>query len=162
MFDTLREFIKGLREDDGRGRPVRENPDVAAVALFFNVIAADGEVTKAEQAMLRDLVAKDYASSPSDIDDLLKKGELADSESVDLYSFTSVLNRKLDPDEKVHFIELLWELAYADGVRHELEEHIVWRIADLMGVDGRDRVLARQKVATRRGMTPEGESGDYS
>ena len=162
MFDTLREFIKGLREDGARSCPVRENPDVAAVALFFNVIAADGEVTKAERTMLRDLVANVYAESPSDIDDLIRKAEMADSESVDLYSFTSILNRKPDPDEKVHFIELLWELAYADGVRHELEDHIVWRIADLMGVDGRDRILARQRVTKRSGIESDGDSGDFN
>jgi len=162
MFDTLREFIKGLREDSAHNRPMRENPDVAAVALFFNVIAADGEITKAERTTLRDLVANVYADSPSDIDDLIREAEAADSESVDLYSFTSILNRKLDPDEKIHFIELLWRLAYADGVRHELEDHIVWRIADLMGVDGRDRIFARQRAAKQSGVEPDGDSGDFS
>ncbi|TDH37745.1 hypothetical protein E2A64_00960 [Pseudohoeflea suaedae] len=155
MFDILRDFINGLSEGESRSKSPRDNADVAAVALFFSVIGADGEVTSAERAMLRDLVAQGYADSDADIRDLLREAEAADRDSVDLYSFTSVLNRKLEPEEKIHFIELLWELAYADGERHELEDHVVWRIADLMGVDGRDRVFARQRVAERRGITGE-------
>ena len=155
MFDILRDFINGLSDEGGRRKSPRDNPDVAAVALFFSVIGADGEVTKEERALLRDLVAKDYSDSEAELKALLAEAEAADRESVDLYSFTSVLNWKLTPEEKIHFIELLWELAYADGVRHELEDHVVWRVADLMGVDTRDRVFARQRVAERRGITGE-------
>jgi uncharacterized tellurite resistance protein B-like protein len=158
MFDILRDFINGLSDEGGRRKAPRENPDVAAVALFFSVIGADGEVTAQERAMLRDLVSKDYADSERELRELLEEAEAADRDSVDLYSFTSVLNWKLDPEQKIHFIELLWELAYADGVRHELEDHVVWRIADLMGVDGRDRVFARQRVAERRGITGEADT----
>lgn len=158
MFDILRDFINGLSDEGGRRKAPRENPDVATVALFFSVIGADGEVTAQERAMLRDLVSKDYADSERELRELLEEAEAADRDSVDLYSFTSVLNWKLDPEQKIHFIELLWELAYADGVRHELEDHVVWRIADLMGVDGRDRVFARQRVAERRGITGEADT----
>jgi uncharacterized tellurite resistance protein B-like protein len=49
----------------------------------------------------------------------------------------------------VHFIELLWEIVYADGENHELEDNLVWRVSELLGVDGRDRVLLRQAVQAR-------------
>lgn len=158
MFDAIREFIDSLRDDGQDRRRSRETPELAAVALFFSVIGADGEVTEEERRTLRQLVASDYADFDEDVDRLLKDAEEADHELVDLYAFTSVLNRRLEPEAKVHFIELLWELAYADGIRHELEDHVVWRIADLMGVDGRDRVFARQRVAERRGISDA--SGD--
>ena len=90
---------------------------------------------------------------------------LADEErvrAVDLYQFTSILNRSLEPEAKVHFIELLWNLAYADGYRHELEDHVVWRIADLMGVSNRDRVLARQRALAAAGIDDGEAAGDGS
>lgn len=151
MFESIREFLNTLRDDDRDRRPSSSDPDIAAVALFFHVIGADGEVTPAETERLRDLVAADYGRSAREMKQLLAQAEAADRESVDLYAFTSVLNRRLDPEGKVRFVELLWELAYADGVKHELEEHVVWRIADLLGVSSRDRVLARQRVAARTG-----------
>ncbi len=30
-----------------------------------------------------------------------------------------------------------------------MEDHVIWRIADLLGVSARDRVTERQKVAAR-------------
>ena len=44
---------------------------------------------------------------------------------------------------------MLWDIVYADGERSEMEDHVIWRIADLLGVSGRDRVLQRQVAAAR-------------
>lgn len=151
MFDTVREFVKLLREGKIAGEPNANDPDVAAVALFYHVIGADGVVSESEAQRLKSLIVSDYGRSGDDLTTLLDAGRKADMESVDLFSFTSILNRHLDEAGKTHFVELLWELAYADGMRHELEEHVVWRIADLLGVAGRDRIMARQRVASRAG-----------
>jgi uncharacterized tellurite resistance protein B-like protein len=135
---------------DKRSGPDASDADVAAVALFYHVIGADGVVDEAEAAKLKDHDhPRNMLTAAPSAKVLLQAGEAADRESVDLYSFTSVLNRSLDPEGKVHFIELLWRLAYADGHRHELEDHVVWRISDLMGVSSRERVLARQRALAR-------------
>ncbi len=44
---------------------------------------------------------------------------------------------------------MLWNIAFADGVVDEFEENTIWRIAELLGVSTRDRVLLRQRVAGR-------------
>jgi hypothetical protein len=48
---------------------------------------------------------------------------------------------------------MLWDIAYADGVADEFEENTIWRIAELLGVSTRDRVLLRQRVAGRATQT---------
>ncbi len=151
MLDQIRAFLGGLR-DDKQKTPDASNPDVAAVALFFHVIGADGVVDAVESEKLMELIGQEYDRSGAEMRQLIEAGEQADRESVDLYQFTSVLNRSLEADAKVHFIELLWNLAYADGYRHELEDHVVWRVADLMGVSSRDRVLARQRALAAAGL----------
>jgi hypothetical protein len=65
-----------------------------------------------------------------------------------------VLLRHLGPEAKVELIRLLWEMVYADGEAHELEDNVVWRVAELIGVDSRDRILMRQKVREGRGLPP--------
>lgn len=156
MLEQIRAFLSNLKGDDKPSGPDASDPDVAAVALFYHVIGADGVVDEAEAEALRAMISQEYADSGTSAQALLKAGETADRESVDLYAFTSVLNRSLDPEAKVHFIELLWRLAYADGHRHELEDHVVWRISDLMGVSSRERVLARQRALKDAGI----EGGD--
>ena len=90
---------------------------------------------------------------------LAKAGEKADNEAIDLYAFTSVLKRHLDAEARKAFIELMWEIVYADGEVHELEDNIVWRVAELIGVESRDRIEARRRVAAH---TPgaKGNSSD--
>jgi uncharacterized tellurite resistance protein B-like protein len=151
MLDQIRMFLRELKGDTP-AEPGSNDADVAAVALFFHVIGADGVIDAVESEKLKALIAQEYDLSGTAMQKLIEAGEQADREAVDLYQFTSVLNRSLDPDAKVHFIELLWNLAYADGYRHELEDHVVWRIADLMGVSSRDRVLARQRALATAGI----------
>ena len=89
----------------------------------------------------------------------MKAGDEAHNEAVDLFAFTSVLNRSLDETAKIEFIGILWEMVYADGEIHELEDNIVWRTAELIGVSQRDRVLMRQRVRDEQD-ADEAEQGD--
>ena len=83
------------------------------------------------------------------LDRLVAAGSKADNDAVDLYSFTSVLKRHLDAEARIEFIGIMWDIVFADGELHELEDHTLWRIAELIGVDRRDRILARQKAQSQ-------------
>ena len=49
----------------------------------------------------------------------------------------------------------MWEIVYADNRVTELEDNLIWRAADLLGVSGRERIELKQRVAARRA---DGES----
>jgi uncharacterized tellurite resistance protein B-like protein len=49
---------------------------------------------------------------------------------------------------------MLWDVAYADGVLDPEEDLLIRRIAGLIYVDDRERVLARQRVLARREQKP--------
>ncbi len=57
---------------------------------------------------------------------------------------------------------MLWEIVYADGKRSEMEDHAIWRIADLLGVSGRDRLLKRQEAAAKIDLEEESEAQQES
>ena len=54
----------------------------------------------------------------------------------------------------------MWEIVYADGELHELEDNVVWRVAELIGVDRRDRVEARRASAAGSGHLSDISSDD--
>lgn len=146
MFERLKSFLADLPGSSRRKGTDVEDPRVAAAALMFHVIDADGVREPAEKQRLRDLVSQAYSISGAELDRLLESGEEAEREAVDLYAFTSVLMRELGPEARLQFIKLMWEMVYADGEAHELEDNVVWRIAELIGIDSRDRIAMRQKV----------------
>jgi len=101
---------------------------------------------QSEKSKLRSALSEAYSVTGVELDDLVAAGQEAEREAIDLYAFTRVLKRDLDADARLLFIGLLWTMAYADGRADELEDNIVWRIAELIGVDSRDRVAARQRI----------------
>ena len=148
MFDRVVAFLKKLPSgNDGRTRGAdADDPRVAAAALMYHVMDADGVRQDVEWERMKQLLSESYGVTGEALDRLVAAGGEADEDAVDLYAFTSVLKRHLDADERVEFIGLMWEIVFADGELHELEENILWRIAELIGVDRRDRILERQKA----------------
>jgi uncharacterized tellurite resistance protein B-like protein len=55
----------------------------------------------------------------------------------------------MDPQQRIVLIEMLWEVAYADGVLDPEEDVLLRRVAGLIYVSDADRVAARQRVLQR-------------
>lgn len=148
MFERLQEFLKTLAMPE---RPSFEpgDPRLAVAALCIQVLEADGVASKDEQEQLQQKLAEHYDLHGSELKALIEAGREAGSEAVDYYRFTAELKRHLDEDQRRDLIGLLWDMVYADGERSEMEDHALWRIADLLGVSGRDRIEERQKAAKR-------------
>ena len=157
LFDRVRELLAGLAPEDEGAPDEAEARRVAVAALMFRVVDADGTVRESEATRLREVLAESYGLDAARADALAEAGRAADHGATDLYEHTSLLRRSLEMEERVRLIELLFELAYADDSLHEGEDATVKRIAELLGVDARERVLARRAVAERRGasVTPE-------
>ncbi|RBO97921.1 TerB family tellurite resistance protein [Pseudochrobactrum asaccharolyticum] len=152
MFERLISFFKELPGLDSAKKKQTfsdEDPRLAAAALMFHVIEADGEQHEKERKRLSDLLSQAYDLQGDDLQALIKAAEAADQESIDLYRFTSVLKRHLDVPARLHFIEVLWEMVYADGDVGEIEDNIMWRIAELIGVDQQQRIGLKLRVAER-------------
>jgi uncharacterized tellurite resistance protein B-like protein len=41
---------------------------------------------------------------------------------------------------------MMWEIVYTDGRRDELEDNLLWRAADLLGVSPRERIELRRRI----------------
>ena len=148
MFDRIITFLKDLPAGEtGRHKPQgADDPRVAAAALLYHVMDADGVRQDAEWERMKEILAEAYGLSGEALDRLVAAGGEADNAAVDLYTFTSVLKRHLDEQARIEFVGLMWEVVFADGELHELEDHTVWRVAELIGVDRRDRISQRQQA----------------
>jgi len=153
MIDRLLIFLRELPGSAPKEAGLRrDDPAVAAAALMVHVMDADGERRDSEKQSLLEALSQTYEVDGAALETLFRAGEEADRDAIDLYAFTSVLKRRLDEAQRVQFIELLWQVVYADGERHELEDNVVWRVAELIGVDGRERVEARRRVQREAGL----------
>ena len=153
MIDRLLTFLRDLPGSAPKEAGLsKDDPRVAAAALMVHVMDADGERRDAEKEGLLEVLSQTYEVDGKALEELFRAGEEADRDAIDLYAFTSVLKRGLDHAARVQFVELLWQVVYADGERHELEDNVVWRVAELIGVDSRERVEARRRVQREAGL----------
>ena len=134
--------VTNLREEELR---------LAAAALLVHAAVIDGQFDAEERNQLSALLQARFDLDDGEVRRLIKEAEIREREAVDLYRFTSVLCSELDQDGRKRIVEMLWEMAMADGVVHEFESNLVWRAAELLGVSSRDRVLLRKAVASRVG-----------
>jgi len=129
-----------------------DDPRIAVAALCLQVMEADGVVRDAERVKLREILKDQYALDDAALDALIAAGQDAESEAVDYYRFTTELKRQLNEEQRQQLVGLLWDIVYADGNRSEMEDHAIWRVADLLGVSARERIVQRQEAAERAGL----------
>jgi uncharacterized tellurite resistance protein B-like protein len=91
-----------------------------------------------------------FALDGDSADELIREATEAEREAVDLYGFTSLLNRSLDDDGRRRIIEMMWQVVYADGRVSEFEDNLIWRAADLLHISRQTRIGLRHKVAHGR------------
>jgi uncharacterized tellurite resistance protein B-like protein len=152
MFDSLRNFVAEIVEGTKHPSQFADNDyRLAAVALLVHAAAVDGEMSPRERETLHSLVKRRFTLDDALTNELIDKATAAEHEAVDLYHFTSLLNRVLDEDGRARVIEMMWEIVYADGRRDELEDNLLWRAADLLGVSPRQRIELRQRIARKAG-----------
>lgn len=149
MLDRLKEFLEGFAMPADRARPGVDDPRVAIAALLYHLCAADGVVTPDESDRIHELIADKFAIGPAEASRIIEAGREADEEAVDLFAFTSVLVRHLDEDARLRFVRALWEVSLVDGQLGELEDNLIWRISDLLGISTRQRMEAKHYAAER-------------
>lgn len=149
MFERVLSFLKDLPVGGAHVRTGQDETRIAAAALLYHVMNADGVRQDVEWERFKTILAETYAVHGRELEELADAGEKADNEAIDLYAFTSVLKRHLDPEARKAFIGLMWDIVYADGDLHELEDNTVWRVAELLDVERVDRVAAKRAAAAK-------------
>ena len=146
MFDALARLLSAP--------PQRAAPDLrlSVAVLLLEAARQDDSFDAHERAVILKLLAARFALSEVECEKLLATAQA--TELVQLHGHTSAIAEAMTPRQRVELIEMLWDVAYADGVLDPEEDLLIRRIAGLIYVDDRERVMARQRVLARREQKP--------
>jgi uncharacterized tellurite resistance protein B-like protein len=147
MFESFKNFITEFVDGDRHPSQFAEDDyRLAAAALLVHAAAIDGDMSPSERDTLHAVIKQRFNLDDAATAELIEKATAAEHEAVDLYHFTHQLNRALDEAGRARIVEMMWEIVYADGKRDELEDNLVWRAADLLGISARERIELRRRV----------------
>jgi uncharacterized tellurite resistance protein B-like protein len=121
------------------------DPKLAVAALLVHLASVDGQVNDEERRAIHGALMDYYSLDEAAVDKLVEQAALRDAEAVDFYHFTSGLSSLPDAD-RIEIIRMMWMVVFADKKNHELEDNMVWRIAELIGVSSRDRTILRNQI----------------
>lgn len=144
MLDRILRFVTAAEAE-----PLPTRPDAledAVAALMIEAARMDNEFDAAERALIERLLAERFHLPPDEVHRLMTEAEWAVHHSTQLFPFTQKIVRSLDPETRAGILEMLWKVAYADGVLDPHEDMLLRRVAGLIHVPDRERGLARQSA----------------
>ena len=140
------EAISRLFRDKETTPDLHHEPRLAVAALLVHLAAVDGSTSEAERDAVRHALMDYYDLDEDEVEGLVTEAHKRDSEAVDFYRFTSAITQ-LPEDERIEIIRMMWQVVFADDKNHELEDNMVWRIAELIGVSARQRTVLRSQMS---------------
>ena len=151
----MRRFLAILFGDDeavASEAPRFGDVEVAAAALMVEAARLDGRFEARERRRIAELLRQRFGMSSGLTEQLLDQAERTATESVAWQGFTRAIKEALAPEERIGIIEMLWEVAYADGQLHDYEASLLRRVAGLLYVSDRDSGAARLRVMAKLGL----------
>ncbi|MGE5146783.1 MAG: TerB family tellurite resistance protein [Candidatus Eiseniibacteriota bacterium] len=144
----LREAANGSFDDPHRPDALQ----VAVAGLLVEVARMHEDFDPAERATIRRLLAKRFDLTDDNVDALIETADRRVQEAGDFWTFARVVKDRFDEAQRIAMIEMMWEVAYADGQVDDFEASLMRRVAGLIYVDDFSSGAARKRVLKRLGI----------
>ncbi|WP_119422181.1 TerB family tellurite resistance protein [Desertibaculum subflavum] len=144
LIDRVLDFVTGAEAPATSS--FDEKLELSVAALMVEAARMDDTFDPAERAVIERMLAAKFDLGAEEAHQLVVRAEAAVKNSTQYFPFTHRVVESMSAEERVQVIEMLWKVAYADGVLDPHEDMLVRRIAGLIYVPDRDRGLARRRA----------------
>ena len=119
---------------------------LAATYLLLSIADADEVLEKEELETIGDILQDFFSINEQSADSLIQKAVEKMKSSIGLFEFGQQLNIDFDYDDKLDFINCVFEVAYADGDLHYLEHHTIKKIASILNLHRDEIITAKAEI----------------
>ena len=144
MIDRMLDFLTGRKTPALADQP--DELELAVAALLIEAARMDDQFDAAERGTIEHLLTERFDLSPDALHSLMESAEVAVRRSTQFFPFTRQIVQRISHEDRAHILEMMWEVAYADGVLDPHEDALLRRIAGLIHVPDQERGLARQRA----------------
>ena len=142
-----------ILKGDARPRSGPVDLREAVAVLLLEAAHRDDTFSPEERAVVTRILMSRFHLSEAECGELIATTEKTNADMTQLHPYTHAIAEGMDPAGRIELIEMLWAVAYADGVLDPEEDALIRRIGSLIYVTDRDRVLARHRVLARLGLS---------
>jgi len=152
MIDLVKKFFSKSQKNAAGEEGDDESHDVrvATCALMLEMAQVDGKFDASERDHIIQVLKNDYDLPDGYAAELLEASKKELEESIDLWRFTNLINQNYALEEKIQIIEMIWRLAYRDGILDKHEDYLAHKLANLLRLSHKQLIDAKLRV-TRGG-----------
>jgi uncharacterized tellurite resistance protein B-like protein len=145
VIERIRKLLSAPESAPAR----HDDLQIAVAVLLVEAARMDDAFDQYERGTIENLLEHRFQLSHAETQDLLKLAEETAERSLQLHPFTRLTVERMEPKARIGLIEMLWEVAYADGKLDPDEDVLLRRVAGLIYISDEDRIAARQRVLDR-------------
>jgi uncharacterized tellurite resistance protein B-like protein len=145
VIERIRKLLSA--PESASARP--DDLQIAVAVLLVEAARMDDTFDQYERGTIETLLEHRFQLSHDETQELLKLAEETAERSHQLHPFTRLTVERMEPKARIGLIEMLWEVAYADGKLDPDEDVLLRRVAGLIYISDEDRIAARQRVLNR-------------
>lgn len=155
MLDRLKALFETTETSATARRAGTVDLELAVAAMLVEAAGMDDTFDAAERATIERVLAERFALSGDAVRETIADAEARMASSQQYHPFAQRISQELSIEERAKIIEMMWEVAYADGELDPQEDMLLRQVAGLLHVPDRDRGLARKRALARLGLQSE-------
>jgi uncharacterized tellurite resistance protein B-like protein len=155
MFSPLKTLLTNffMPEDAGRAMDDSRSLQLATAVLLVEVMRSDASSDPQERTAAMTALRSQFTLTDEELARLLAQAEKTAQGANDYFAFTSAMNDQYTQAQKIMVVELMWQVAYADGHVDANENHVISKVAGLLYVTHGEYIAAKmyaKQAATLR------------
>ena len=119
---------------------------LATTCLLTKVAFADEYLDPQEEKIIREILTDFFSIQTEEINKLFKDSNQILEQSTDIFSFGQLLNQHFTKEDKIDFIGCIFEVAFADGELHHLENNTIKQIAHILNIEHKDLITVKMEI----------------
>jgi uncharacterized tellurite resistance protein B-like protein len=129
--------------------------ELAVAMLMVEAARMDDEFDANEHKTITQLLARRFELDPARADKLVSEAETKVQDNAELYRLSRTVKDAFEHEDRVELMQMLWEVAYADGELHSFEANMMRRLAGLVYVTDQESGEARKRARERLGLADD-------
>ncbi len=146
LLNRLHSIFATSTDTDNIQHAAYDDARISVATLLLEAAIQDGKIDDTECAAIQDILTRKFSLAADDAEKLYALAEKKLENSHQILSYTRTIKDTMDADERIGLMEMLWEVACADGKIDQYESNLLRRIAGLIYVSDRESGEARIRV----------------
>ena len=119
---------------------------ISSTCLLLSIAQSDDNLEKNEIDSIKEIISDFFNINLNKMDEIIDISLESLKNSTDLYEFAKELNTSFTYQDRVDFICCTFEVAFADGTLHYLEEFFIKKISNILNVEHKDLINAKKEL----------------